>query len=78
MKTFETTINDFRQKNNLEYQTVQQLFKFLEKLGVAKPVRKIAPEGGKGKPSTVWEVHQELHISLLTLAMKGDGSNAGQ
>ena len=50
------TTRELAKRMKCDYQQANQFLKVLESSGVATNQGKRTPEGGRGKPSTIWEV----------------------
>jgi predicted transcriptional regulator len=58
------TIKQLAEKTGQDYLVVTGVVKFLVSKGLAKEVDKVKAEGGKGKPSIVYEIPEKAELSF--------------
>lgn len=61
--TFESTVGEFASKINQEYAVAAALIKFLQSIGKAKEIGKRPAKGGKGKPSSIFQIEEKLDVN---------------
>jgi|SaaInlV_165m_DNA_1040744.scaffolds.fasta_scaffold37171_2 hypothetical protein len=67
MNTLELTVAEFREINGLKSQVeANSVMNFLKTKGLAVVVGKRKTASGKGKPSTIFEIPQDVTLSLFS------------
>jgi hypothetical protein len=64
--TFQATTKEFAAKIKQEYAVAAAILKYMESLGKAKEIAKRPAVGGKGKPSSVYQIESSLNVDFTT------------
>ncbi len=62
--TKQVTIKEFASIQEIDYLTASALIKWFVHIGAAKEVGKKAQETGRGKPSVIYEIDNEISLCL--------------